>query len=88
MEETATQLVPGNNIAKAAKQSTLSLIFDTQEKTAALVRVLGEKLQPVSNPVPVDGKESADRGYHLESALYRQQDINQALSYIIDTLVV
>lgn len=93
MEETTQNsadygLVEGNSLAKAAKQNPLSLLFDQQDKTRHLLQVLGEKLQPVANPHPVDSKAQADRGYHIETALYNQQDINQAISYLIDTLVV
>lgn len=72
----------------AAKQSPLSSLLDQQDKTCNLIQVLAERLSPVTNPIPVDGKERADRGYHIETALYNQQDLNNALSYLIDTIVV
>lgn len=74
--------------AKLAQQSPLSSLLDSQEKTAHLLQLLAEKLHPVSNPHPVDNKERADRGYHIETALYRQKEINDAISYIIETVVV
>lgn len=74
---------------KAATQSPLSALLDTQDKTKHLLGVLGEKLSPVTNPHPTDSaKERLDRGYHVETALYNQREINEAISYLIDTLVV
>lgn len=74
--------------ARLAQQSPLSQLLDQQDKTAALLSTLAEKLHPVSNPHPVDNKERADRGYHIETAPYKQQELNQAVAYLIDTLVV
>lgn len=87
MEETATQADYG--LAKAANPSHLAQLLDSQEKTSHLLQVLAEKLTPVANPHPVDGNKLAgDRGYHIETALYRQREINEGISYLIDTLVV
>jgi hypothetical protein len=73
----------------AAQQSPLSALLDTQDKTKHLLQVLAEKLHPVSNPRPSDsGKALADRGYHIETALFNQREINETISYIIDTVVV
>lgn len=88
-----TQTIAGayaedRGLAKAASPSPLAQLLDTQEKTAHLLGVLQDKLSPVSNPHPVDSKERADRGYHVETALYNQRAINEAISYIIDTVVV
>lgn len=77
-----------NSTAVAAKQSPLSSLLDTQEKTRHLLQVLAERLSPVSNPHPVDSKPTSDRGYHIETALYNQRDINEAISYLIDTVVL
>ena len=75
--------------AVASKQSPLSALIDTQEKTAHLLQVLAERLAPVSNPHPVDGNKLAgDRGYHIETALYKQREINEAINYLIETVVV
>ena len=76
------------NATVAAKQSPLSSLLDQQDKTRHLLQVLAERLGPVTNPIPVDGKERADRGYHIETALYNQQDINGAISSLLDTIVV
>lgn len=72
----------------AKQQSPLSSLLDTQDKTRHLLQVLAEKLNPVSNPHPVEGKNLTDRGYHIETALYNQREINDAISYIIDTVVL
>lgn len=90
MEDRAptTAAYPEGSIAKAASPSPLAQLLDTQEKTAHLLGVLSDKLSPVSNPHPQDNKERADRGYHVETALYNQRAINEAISYIIDTIVV
>lgn len=74
--------------ARVAQQSPLSQLLDQQDKTAELLRVLGDKLSPVSNPHPVDNKDRADRGYHIETALYKQRELNDAVAYLIDTLIV
>lgn len=73
----------------AAKQSPLTALLDSQEKTAHLLQVLSERLSPVANPTPTDKAAlNGDRGYHIDTALYKQREINDAISYIIDTLVV
>lgn len=74
--------------ARAAQQSPLSLLIDTQDKTGSLLNVLAEKLSPVSNPHPVDSKERIEGGYHINTALNKQQDINLAIQYLIETVVV
>lgn len=75
--------------ATVAQQSPLSSLLDTQDKTKHLLQILGEKLSPVSNPHPVDkALANGDRGYHVETALYNQRDINDAISYLIDTVVL
>lgn len=76
------------NQTVAAKQSPLSALLDQQDKTRHLLQVLSERLSPVTNPTPVDGAERADRGYHVETALYNQQDINKGIQYLIDTVVL
>ena len=73
----------------AAKQSPLSTLLDSQEKTAHLLQVLSERLSPVANPVPVDKAAlNGDHGYHIETAVYKQREINDAISYIIDSVVI
>ena len=73
----------------AAKQSPLSTLLDSQEKTAHLLQVLSERLSPVANPVPVDKAAlNGDCGYHIETAVYKQREINDAISYIIDSVVI
>ena len=74
--------------ARVAQQSPLLQLLDQQDKTAELLRVLGDKLSPVSDPHPVDNKERADSGYHVETALCKQREINDAVAYLIDTLVI
>lgn len=91
MEETtqADYGLIGGNVAVAAKQSPLTVLLETQDKTKHLLQVLAERLHPVSNPHPTDSaKALGDRGYHIETALYNQREINEAISYIIDTVVV
>lgn len=88
MEQTQTAPDPGYNLAKAAQPSPLAQLIDTQEKTKHLLTVLAEKLQPVTNPHPVDSKERIGGGYHINSALGNQYEINDAISYIIDTVIV
>lgn len=76
-------------LAKAAQPSPLAQLLDTQEKTAHLLQVLAEKLGPVSNPRPVDSKERiGGSGYHIQSALGKQHEINDAISYLIETVVI
>jgi hypothetical protein len=90
MEETTQKdygLVSGN--AVAAKQSPLTALLETQEKTGHLLQVLAERLSPVVNPHPQDSQKAlGDRGYHIETALYKQREINEAITYLIDTVVV
>lgn len=75
--------------ARVAQQSPLSQLLDQQDKTAHLLQVLSERLSPVANPTPTDKAAlNGDRGYHIETAVYKQREINDAISYIIDTLVV
>jgi len=70
-------------------QSPLSTLLDTQEKTGELLRILADKLSPVSNPHPTDtAKAIGDRGYHIESAVFKQREINEAISYMLDTVVL
>jgi hypothetical protein len=90
MEETTQPdygLVGGAKLA--AQQSPLTSLLETQEKSAHLLQVLAEKLSPVSNPHPSDSNKSiGDRGYHIETALYKQREINEAIAYLIDVVVV
>lgn len=72
----------------AATQSPLSALLDQQDKTKHLIQVLAEKLNPVSNPRPSDSKTLVDRGYHIETALGNQKDINEAIAYLIDVVVI
>lgn len=76
------------NIAKAAQPSPLAQLIDTQEKTKHLLQILGEKLAPVSNPHPVEARDRLSGGYHIHTALSQQGEINEAISYLIDTVVV
>lgn len=76
------------NMAKVAAPSPLAQLIDTQEKTKHLLTVLAERLAPVSNPRPVDAKERLNGGYHIQSALSQQHEINDAINYILDTVVV
>lgn len=87
MEQSENATV-GSGLARAAQPSPLNQLLETQEKTGALLNVLGEKLAPVSNPHPVDSKERLSGGYHIATALHKQNEINEAISYLIDTLVV
>ncbi len=75
----------------AAKQSPLTALLDSQEKTAHLLQVLSERLSPVANPTPTDKAAlngNGDCGYHIETAVYKQREINDAISYIIDSVVI
>lgn len=73
----------------AAKQSPLTALLDSQEKTAHLLQVLSERLLPVANPTPTDKAAlNGDHGYHIETAVYKQREINDAISYIIDSVVI
>ena len=75
--------------AVAAQPSPLAQLIDQQEKTKHLLQVLAEKIQPVTNPHPVDSKDRlSGNGYHIQSALSQQYDINDAISYLIDTVVL
>jgi hypothetical protein len=76
------------NIAKAAQPSPLAQLIDTQEKTKHLLQILGEKLAPVSNPHPVEARDRLNGGYHIHTALSQQHEINEAIGYLIDTVVV
>ncbi len=78
----------GDYAVKPASPSPLAQLIDTQEKTKHLLQVLGEKLQPVSNPRPVEAKDRLNGGYHIQSALSQQHEINDAISYLIDTVVL
>lgn len=68
--------------------SQLTQLIEAQEKTKALLNKLSDQLQPVTSPHPVDAKDRLTGGYHVSSALSTQHDINDAINYIIDTLVV
>lgn len=92
MDQERTQTVTQADyglVSKASQPSHLAQLLDAQEKTQHLLQILAEKLSPVANPHPVDSaKLAGDRGYHIETALYRQREINEGLSYLTDTLVV
>jgi hypothetical protein len=75
-------------MADPHQPSTLGQLLDAQEKTAALLNVLAEKLQCVASPHPVESEDRLNGGYHINASLGKQHDINDALAYIIDTLVV
>jgi hypothetical protein len=81
------------NIAKAAQPSPLAQLIDTQEKTKHLLSVLGEKCRTSQRLAVVfpEFVEAADRltgGYHIQSALSQQHEINDAISYLIETVVI
>ncbi len=78
----------GDYAVKAASPSPLAQLIDTQEKTKHLLQILGEKLAPVSNPHPVESRDRLSGGYHIHTALATQNEINEAISYLIDTIVV
>jgi hypothetical protein len=75
-------------LANTTKSSSLANLLEAQERTGELLRVLGEKLGPISSPVPTDGQKRVDSGYHIQTAVSKQHEINDAVSYLIDTLVV
>lgn len=70
------------------QSSPLSQLLDNQDETKALLVTLAEKLLPVSNPHPTDKGDRSDRGYHIETALYKQLEINDDIRYLIDTLAL
>lgn len=78
----------GDYAVKAQSPSPLAQLIDTQEKTKHLLQVLAEKLAPVSSPRPVETKDRLNGGYHIQSALNQQHEINDAISYLLDTVVV
>lgn len=72
----------------AASPSPLAQLLDTQDKTAHLLQVLAERLAPVTSPTPVDSKARENGGYHINSAVSKQHEINEAINYLINTVVV
>lgn len=88
--ENATSPDPSYALAqKAAPPSPLGQLIDQQEKTKHLLQVLAEKIGPVTSPVPVDSKERlSGGGYHVNTALSQQYEINDAINYLIESVVL
>lgn len=70
----------------SVKQGPLGQLLDQQDRTAELLGVLADKLKPVMVPVPVDPKDRQDNGFHVETALYKQREVNEAIGFLIDSV--
>lgn len=74
---------------KVATKSQLSQLLEAQGRTSELLEMLGSRLSPVTSHQPGDtAKAYEESDYHINAAVQSQHVINDAISYLIETVVV